>query len=253
MMYEQKLIAAIKCNGRILREFKDTVYVNFGSEYTIYLKNLNSINALINITIDGRDIIPGGLVISPNQEIDLARSIEHGNLNQGTAFKFIERTEQIEDHRGIKADDGIIRIEFQWERLWQRQDGFQPVHAVGGWYPNYGQSTVAPSHSILRGVGAGDSSMMAAQSISCSSSAPTNDVGITVPGSVSDQRFQTVPAFPLAPEKHVIVLHLLGKIAGVVIGEPVTIKTKTKCTTCGKLNSTQSRFCPDCGTGLTIV
>ena len=41
MMYHKKLVASIRTNGKILREFKDTVYLPFGSEYSILLKNLN--------------------------------------------------------------------------------------------------------------------------------------------------------------------------------------------------------------------
>jgi len=42
MMYESKLAAAIKVDGKVLREFKDTVHIPFGSEYTVLLKNLNT-------------------------------------------------------------------------------------------------------------------------------------------------------------------------------------------------------------------
>ena len=48
MMYESKLAAAIKVNGKVLREFnKDTVYIPFGSEYSILLKNLNTKRAIV--------------------------------------------------------------------------------------------------------------------------------------------------------------------------------------------------------------
>ena len=95
-MYNSKLVASIKANGKVLREFKDTVYIPFGSEYSILLKNLNTVRALINIYIDGDNVVPGGLVLNAGQEIDLQRAIRNGNMNEGNRFKFIERTSNIE-------------------------------------------------------------------------------------------------------------------------------------------------------------
>lgn len=115
-MYHQKLAAAIKVNGKVLREFKDTVYIPFGSEYQITLKNLNTVRALVNVYIDGDNIVPGGLVLNAGQSIDLERSIKNGNLTEGNRLKFIERTSAVEAHRGIKLEDGIVRIEYQFER-----------------------------------------------------------------------------------------------------------------------------------------
>ena len=39
MMYLQKLAVAVKVNGKVLREVGDTVYIPFGSEYSILIKN----------------------------------------------------------------------------------------------------------------------------------------------------------------------------------------------------------------------
>ena len=109
-MYGNKLAAAIKVNGKILREFKDTVYIPFGSEYEILIKNLHTTRAVVNVYIDGNNVSPGGLVINAGSDITLERSIENGNLTEGNRFKFIERTSNIENHRGIKIEDGLIRI-----------------------------------------------------------------------------------------------------------------------------------------------
>jgi hypothetical protein len=37
-------------------------------------------------------------------------------MNSGNRFKFIERTAQIEDYRGIKAEDGLLRVEYAFEK-----------------------------------------------------------------------------------------------------------------------------------------
>ena len=116
MMYNQKLVASIKVKGKILREFKDTVYIPFASEYSILLKNLNTVRAVVNVFVDGENAVPGGLVIDPGQSVDLERWIKNGNLTEGNRFKFIERTAKIEDGpRGIKEEDGLIRVEYQFE------------------------------------------------------------------------------------------------------------------------------------------
>jgi hypothetical protein len=98
MMMNQKLVASIRANGKILREFKDTVYIPYNSEYSIVLKNLNTVRAIVNITLDGTDVCPGGLVLMAGQTIDLERWIKNGNLSAGNKFKFIERTARIEGY-----------------------------------------------------------------------------------------------------------------------------------------------------------
>ena len=116
-MYNNKLVASLKANGKVLREFKDTVYIPFGSEYSFLIKNLHTQRAVVNVFIDGEDVVEGGLVIDPGREVDLERYVKQGNLKAGNKFKFIERTSAIEDHRGIKLEDGLVRIEFQYEAV----------------------------------------------------------------------------------------------------------------------------------------
>ena len=51
MVYNEKLVASVKCNGKVLREDKDTVYLPFGSEYSILLKNMNITKKRYNSTL----------------------------------------------------------------------------------------------------------------------------------------------------------------------------------------------------------
>ena len=96
-MYNEKVVASIKVKGKILREFKDTIYIPFGEEYSILLKNLNTKRVIINVFIDSENVVPGGLVLNAGQTVDLERSIKNNNLQTGNKFKFIERTSAIED------------------------------------------------------------------------------------------------------------------------------------------------------------
>lgn len=118
------MVAAIRSSkGKILREFKDTVYIPYGEEYSIYLSNQNSLRCTVSVSIDGQDVADGQVfVLEANSNLDIKRFIRNGNLSEGNRFKFIERTKKIEDGpRGIKAEDGLVRIEFEFERRVERQ------------------------------------------------------------------------------------------------------------------------------------
>jgi hypothetical protein len=266
MMYANKLIASLKANGKILREFKDTVYIPFGSEYSILLKNIDTRRVIVNVYIDGDNMTPNGFVLYGGQEVDLERSIKNNNLNEGNRFKFIERTGSIEKHRGIKLEDGLIRVEYQFEKI-------QP-----NWYCNattWHNNTATYNPNILRntitshGLGCVSSTttMGIVQNSAISqyqpdatysstatvTTASLNDVGITVPGSVSNQTFSTASWFATEAEKHSIVLKLLGETPdNKPITQAVTVKNKPKCVTCGKQNKATAKFCTECGTGLLI-
>ena len=283
-MYESKMVCCLKANGKVLREHKDTVYVPFGTEYSILLKNLNSVRAMVNISIDGKDIADGkaDFIVNANTEIDLTRFLSNGNMNQGNKFKFIERTVGVEQHRGVGVEDGIIRIEFQFERL--------PIHlqypSTDYWrdkvyYRDPGYNTLMnqvigstadaiAKSSVLRSVGTPSNDHYG---VTCSATAYStndsyaakgpdvtlcnqvaNDAGITVPGSVSDQKFQSASGFALDGVKHVMVLRLVGETPeGKKIVEPVTVKYSPTCITCGKKNKFSHKFCSGCGTSLTLV
>src|SRR5258708_5883722 len=118
MMYKKNLVACIKVGGKILREFSERVHLPFGSEYTVLLKNLDSVRMDVKVSIDGQDVSEGrSFVLAPNGQMEIECFIRNGNLEKGNRFKFIERTKQIEDHRGVDVTDGLVRIEFKRERI----------------------------------------------------------------------------------------------------------------------------------------
>jgi len=246
MMYESKMAAAIKVNGKVLREFKDTVYIPFSSEYSILLKNLNTQRAVVNVFIDGEDMVPGGLVLNAGQEVDLERSVKSGNLNEGNRFKFIERTGDVEEHSGVKLEDGIVRIEYQFEQppspiVWNSSNISGGIYPQGGIMRGYGNSTgdVCPAGSVT----------CSTASYSATMDSCINDAGITVPGSKSTQSFQTTYVGALESTKHSMIFKLLG---GEAVKQAVTVKHKPKCVTCGKQNKATAKFCQECGTALEI-
>jgi len=250
MMYNQKLVASIKSKGKVLREFKDTVYIPFASEYSILLKNLNTTRAVVNVFIDGENVVPGGLVIDPGRTVDLERCIKNGNLSEGNKFKFIERTSAIEDGpRGIKLEDGLIRVEYQFEIP-------RPILNI----PTWSSTTLTRGISGSTGdwaspMGATYSTNASLNSMNVTASAASfkNETGITVPGSKSTQSFQHVTVGALESTVHNIVLRLVGDLGdNKPVEKAVTVKAKPKCVTCGKQNKAHAKFCSECGTALEI-
>lgn len=122
-MYSQNFAVAIKVNGKVLRETGDTVSIPLQSEFAVFVKNLNSVRAMVGVSIDGKDVADGEkLVIEPNSSVEIERYIRGKNVKNGNRFKFIERTAGIEDHRGIGAEDGLVRIEAFKEKVTQFVD-----------------------------------------------------------------------------------------------------------------------------------
>jgi hypothetical protein len=294
-MYNQKLVASIKVKGKILREFKDTVYIPFASEYSILLKNLNTVRAVVNVFVDGENAVPGGLVIDPGRSVDLERWIKNGNLSEGNRFKFIERTAVIEQGpRGIKEEDGLIRVEYQFEiprpvfnvssiagsgflnyppgvrGMTSEYKGVTDKYSnmpTGGWIQSSGATYSTNVGGVMRGVDfSNGEATKAAAAAAINQVAPQateihdgmatcdwNDVGITVPGSKSEQSFQTTTVGALDPTKHNIVLRIVGDLGhNKPVEQPVTVKHKPKCGTCGKQNRAHAKFCTECGTALEI-
>lgn len=288
MMYSNKLVACIKANNKVLREDKENVYLPFGCEYSILIKNLNTVRVLVSVSIDGTDTTENTqLVILPNDEIELKRFIKNGNLDSGNAFKFIERTTSIEDHRGSKVDDGFIRIEFQFEKatpvvttththyyhnhryyspFYESPYGYSYVASprisgqLGGNYGSYSSDVFShlnqvkspDSASMLRSL-TNNSSPVQATAQSLTEAPKANNVGITVPGSKVEQQFKAASSFATEDQKHVLILRLVGEVGNVQVTAPITVSTKPKCVTCGKTNKANAKFCINCGTSLSII
>ncbi len=251
-MHNQKMVVAIKTKGKILREIGDEVKLPFGNEFSILLKNLNNVRAVANITIDGTEVTnPGGLVIDANSEVDLERFLTNNNLTGGNKFKFIERNDTVEATRGIKLEDGLVRVEFRYAKP-VTASIFQPNF----WHDYHKERTVYGSPGPVGSPKWGNSTVrnhIGANSVGVAQSFLSNDAGITVPGSVSTQQVVSVSGFETEEQSYVIVLKLVGMVDTVPVEKPVTIKSKPKCTTCHTTNKASARFCSKCGTGLVLV
>jgi len=295
-MYQDRFAVAIKHNGKILRETKELVHLPFGSEFSILVKNLNSKRAKFTLHIDGTDVLDGEeIIVNGNSEVEMKRFICNGNMTEGNAFKFIERTAAIEDGpRGIKVDDGVIRVEFWFEQDQAEikiQDIYWDKHHYRDYYvqprwttfggPYYGSTNISGASGSAGGLGdytKGLSSTRAmvnqvsaqnatfsatggsATATSASGSIfadkceiPTNDAGITVAGSKVEQKFTPIYGFKSELNSHVIILRMVGMIGTVEVAAPILVKAKQKCSTCGKVNKANAKFCSECGTGLELL
>jgi hypothetical protein len=279
MMHQNKLVFAVKSNGKVLREHGDTVYIPFASEYTLYIKNLNSVRVQLKIQIDGKDIFDGDeFIVNANTSTEIERSIVGGNLSAGNRFKFIERTAGVEKHRGVQAEDGLIRIEYEFERqptaitnsFWGGLQGNSgPVYppgvrgmpfggvsgsagSTGDWLDNTLYSSVVAQNCSASLSSSQINATISRGMVNQAQIKPANETGITVPGSKSEQKFTTVAGITSDGVKHVMVMKLLGELNEVPVVKPVTVKQKPTCQTCGKLNKATAKFCNECGTALEV-
>jgi len=283
-MYSDKFVVAIKVGGKVLRETKDLVTLPFGSEFSVLVKNLNSRRAKFILDIDGTNALDGQeIIVNANSEVEMKRFIRNGNMNEGNAFKFIERTTAIEDGpRGIKVDDGVVRVEFWFEKevpeikttyhndvWWNTYNRPPPFGGIRyGHYDSYtstakgavgnsdsGGSTLSSASlgSVTRGMNVQTQTAEYAVPQNASVKSVVSDVGITVPGSKVEQQFTPVYGFNSEAASSVIILRLAGKVGSVEVVAPVTVHTKNICSTCSHTNKANSRFCSQCGTSLELI
>jgi hypothetical protein len=267
-MYKGNLVVAIKHNNKVLRERGSRVTLPFGAEYSILVKNLNSRKVSVNISIDGEDVLDNKSIL-----IEADSSMELDGFMKGTSaknrFRFIKKTKQISEYRGDKADDGLIRVEFAFEKekpvityhyheyydYWPSpkrpcpREPFGPIKycAYDNSFTSDGISEVAYSCS-------GDikASNFSGAKISSkvSSMLADNEDGITVKGEEIDQGFVHGYIGELE-NSQVMIIHLCGeKTNGTVVSKPVTVKTRLRCKTCGVLSRSSAKFCRNCGTFL---
>ena len=285
-MYCKKFVAVVKVGGRILREFNNSsiselesessLLLPFGTEYSLMFKNLESRPARLRVWVDGQDVLSGyGILIAPGGSSELEGFMDaRGRVTN--RFKFIQKTEQIVEHRGDRIDDGMIRVEFQYEKAKAIhvdviENHQQHHHHYNDWpcwprpwhpYPppspwiTYGSNTAQQPSS--RGSLACNASVGSpkAELMACAGSgpvaeccAPRQDEGITVPGSVSGQQFGTGHIGQLEENAHVMVIRLRGTTkSDAVVTAPVEVKTKVLCPTCGCAVKSNNKYCPNCGT-----
>lgn len=282
-MYKNKFVVAVRNGGKkILREIDGNVILPFGCEYSILLKNLESRKARVKVSIDGKDVLgQSSLILNPHQEINLDGFLEHNIIKN--RFKFIEKTQQISEFRGDRIDDGIIRVEIQFEKEKPkieeiiehrtRIDDWDPYIITctntGDYYYDMTENVISNNYyysvscnnEFQCGV---NDNIESKQSPNCVTnkdlsnvlndvtySLSFNDQGITVKGSDTCVLFREARIGELEENSTVIVLTLKGNNSKKEkVRDPVTVETCFTCETCGKRSKSSSKFCDRCGTRL---
>lgn len=241
MMYANGFVASLKVDGKFLRDKNGIVELPFNSEYSLYLKNMETRNAIVKVSIDDKDVLSGNsLVIKPSSYIDLEGFLVSNVCKN--KFKFIELTKEIEEYRRYKPEDSLIRIEVRYEKTIYHT--YPPSYWE--WKPiNYEVKTF--TYGCVSNV----------QSVACSNNVQiynadiNNDVGITVKGSEINTQFFSVCLNELEENSHIIILKLKGyKSDNIKVEKLITTKDKIICVTCGNKNNYESNYCNKCGTFL---
>lgn len=250
MVYQNKFVAVIKVDGKILRE-KDNndVFLPFGSEYSILLKNLNSATAKVDVSIDGEDVLDcKSLIVYPNSETELKGKLT--GTKAKNKFKFIEKTDEVSDYRGDRVDDGIIRVEVFFEK--EKCDNMHHNY-YHYYYPYYYDKIWWGSSATIDGskIYCYNSTNKIATKEYLSYTLTNSCDGITVKGSEINQDFNYAGYHDFNNISEVIILRLRGtKQKGTKINKPLLVSNKIKCSTCGRTHKSSLKFCSNCGTYL---
>jgi len=264
-MYQEKMVVCLKNNNKILREKEGIIQIPFGSEYSIFIKNMESRKAKVKISIDGVDVLNGqSLLVNPNDTTEL-----EGFLNDCVAknkFKFIPKTKEISEYRGDKIDDGLIRIEFWYEKskpiTQQINQVFNPIspwitYKQPTWITTTSNIDIKSKSVQTDCLRSFDNNIcqtsFTAQNCSLNNSVNLKsfDEGITVKGEEINQGFKYGNIGVLEENSHVIILRLVGfNDVGDKIEKIVTVSDKLQCKICGKVSGSSSKFCDRCGSYL---
>lgn len=245
-MYKNSFVVSVKIEDKFMKEDGDSITIPFGSDYSIYLKNLNSRFACVSVEIDGADMLDGNkLIVSPNSSTELKGKINK-DLIVENSFRFIKMTDKISEHRGNHPEDGIIRITFDYQK--DNYGNTYWVRTVPTVYPRWTDYTIANTNlnNYYSGTMTVNNGIASSSSYSYTATNNSSPLGITVPGKDTFQGFHSYNIGELDGNPSVISF----KLFGVEKGKEEFSRTKVICKTCGSLNKNKNKFCFECGTRL---
>jgi hypothetical protein len=235
-MFKKNFVVVIKSNGNSLREKNGMVFLPFGSNYEIYLKNLDSRRAIVSVEIDGENVLDGQrLVMNGNSNHTLQGFLK--GRNKEYRFKFIEKNESLKNARAEKIQDGIIRVSFDFEV--PVVSNITWTFPISGPYVRY--SYYNDYYNTSNGTILGSNSCI----VNCSS----NQEGFTIPGNEVKVDYETTHVSNIE-HGDVITFKLIGKMEKSAVVEPLTTRNKTKCKFCNTSQSTSHNYCCKCGANL---
>ena len=245
MAYRKNFAVAIKQNGKILREIGEVVKLPFGAEYSILLKNKDSRKAVAKVEIDGEDVLSGnGIIVEPHESVELKGFMKGATVRN--RFKFIHKTKQISNYRGDRIDDGLVSVEFWFEKEEDLKVTPWPakptpnIYGGGLWEHQayYTNNVVGCTLGASNSVGV----------TKCST--PIDDNGLTVKGSKTSQSFVYGNTDTLEASSTVITIRLSGfsQSTKKPVKKALSVNTRITCVTCGKKSKSSAIYCGRCGT-----
>ena len=213
-MFKKNFVAVVKSKGQILREYSDgTVRLPFGSEYSIYLKNEDTRKALVDIKVDGENVLKGHkLILDGGTSTEIKGFMR--DFKETNQFKFIKKTKEISNYRGDRIEDGLIKVTFQFEEevppiTWTTWYS-DPTIIGGGLRDSSGRSPKFGGTTTYESIY--DTNVTC--NFCCSDNEMLNnkvDDGITVKGSKVNQAYNYGTIGTLESTKYNIVLKLKGE------------------------------------------
>lgn len=246
-MFKNGFVVFVSQNDKVLREKEGLVNLPFGSEYEIGLKNTTSKRAVVSVFVDGQDVLDGNkLVLNSNTDMNLLGFMD--GIVVKNRFRFIEKTEKIENHRGNKPEDGLIRVQFQFEKPKEYKVVWNPLSSYDNEnYPNWGEGSKPVRRASLGGGTTISSNVSNNIPMAASYNVSENTDGITVKGEQIKQDFYSTYVGELESEVYIIVLKLSGYRNNKKVINAFTVKNKLICEICGTANLYSAKFCNECG------
>tara|TARA_R110000782_G_scaffold65140_1_gene132661 strand:- start:1720 stop:2532 length:813 start_codon:yes stop_codon:yes gene_type:complete len=235
-----------------------TYYLQNGQEFQIEIFNPTTSVVLAKITLNGKTISQGGLVINPGQRIFLERYLD-------VAKKFLFDTYEVEASQEVKeaiASNGDFKVEFFREKTQVYYDIFSPLSSrTGGIFggPNYNNTFT--TNSLGFNIELSTSSALYSSSIPISNtttfsqrtepivksrSAKSIETGRVEQGSSSTQKLKTVDMDFEYLSFYTIEYKMLP--ISQKINSLEDINVKVYCTNCGSKLGKGDKFCSKCGT-----
>lgn len=251
MMYTKGFVVSIHdAKGKVLRENRSQeVFLPFGSEYSLRIRNNNNRRACARISIDGTDILgEHQLVIDPKSFTDLDRFCIDGDISSGRRLKFVEAGSN-SPHPDVQDPtspmNGIIKVEFSLEKPKPavRLQGFERCFSL--------DYKCSKSKSRPMNYSCDSINMMSLEEARAKRPELYEDydeeaVGATVEGSMSRQAFQVINDIQLESHSETITLTIKPNKTAIKVKNT----RKKFCSNCGNSNGRSANFCSSCGHGV---
>jgi hypothetical protein len=255
MSYKAGFVVNVVRGSQIIEDENGTVAIPFDSEYKIRLKNKNNRDAVVKVSIDGRNVTKlGDVIVRKDEVIELERFVD--DLNEGNKFRFVNLTDI---HPSLRDNplNGIITVQFRLvkESKWPIifNPWYYPVEPF--YYPHWRyydsvnfSETIPSATTTTSGTiysNSGNICFCSAQNISDVSN------GKTVEGNYSDQKFSYGYIGNLEYTETTITLKLVGYETGSKKSKEIyTYPGSRYCTQCGYKVEETDKFCSGCGNKL---